>query len=214
MMSGYCSDCGKPLTAGAGFCNGCGASVSQRQQGFAAAQRPPTGYPPPPQQPYQPSFNQSSSYTRRPEREVSGMGWMLEPLRRYADFNGRSRRMEYWMYTLLYVGVFLVLFILMMAGLPWDEMGQDRAVQSDPGPIFWFGFVLMMVWAIANFLPSLAVTVRRLHDQDKTGWFYFISFIPYVGPLVLLVFMFLDGTPGPNQYGDDPKGGGSGDVFR
>ena len=53
-------------------------------------------------------------------------------------------------------------------------------------------------------IPNLAVTIRRLHDQDKSGWWLLISFIPF-GGLVLLVFMFIDGTPGENEYGPSPK---------
>jgi len=54
-------------------------------------------------------------------------------------------------------------------------------------------------------VPSIAVTVRRLHDQGKSGWFYLISLVPYVGGFIVLVFMCLEGTPGPNEYGENPK---------
>ena len=61
-----------------------------------------------------------------------------------------------------------------------------------------------LLW-LAIIIPSLAVTVRRLHDQDKTGWLVLLGLIPFVGGLILLVFMLLEGTKGPNQYGPDPK---------
>ena len=59
--------------------------------------------------------------------------------------------------------------------------------------------------AIALFIPSLAVQIRRFHDQDKSGWFVLLAFIPYVGGLIVLVFMCIEGTPGPNRFGSDPK---------
>ena len=65
---------------------------------------------------------------------------------------------------------------------------------------------------LALFVPSLAVAVRRLHDQDKSGWWLLISFIPF-GGIVLIVFYCLEGTPGPNQFGPDPKGGGDQSTF-
>lgn len=78
-----------------------------------------------------------------------------------------------------------------------------------------FAIVLMVLWAIVAlglFIPALAVTVRRLHDRDMTGWFLFISLVPF-GSLVLLVFMCLEGTRGPNRYGPDPKAPGHRDIF-
>lgn len=223
-MSNYCSDCGKPLATGAGFCGACGASVSQRQQGFSGmgGQQQSGGYAPA-QPPYQPSYGQSSTYSRRPDREISGLSWMIEPYRRYADFNGRSRRMEYWMFTLFQTIVLFVLGGITLAGIPWVELAaHSQAVEQglaagpepQPGPLVWIGGGLLLIWWLASFIPSIAVTVRRFHDQEKSGWFYLLGMIPYVGGLILLVFMFMDGTRGPNQYGDDPKGQGGGDVFR
>ena len=63
-----------------------------------------------------------------------------------------------------------------------------------------------VVAVLAFFIPSLAVTVRRLHDTDKSGWWYLISFIPFVGGIILFIFMCINSTPGSNQYGDNPKG--------
>ncbi|MBB3824208.1 DUF805 domain-containing protein [Xanthomonas arboricola] len=127
------------------------------------------------------------------------MEWMLLPLKRYADFEGRSRRKEYWMFMLLQAIILVVLTI--MFGIAAAVMGGD----GNPGPLAWLVFAIMMIVVLAMMVPSIAVTVRRLHDQDKSGWFYLISFVPYVGGLVVLVFMCLEGTPGPNQYGENPK---------
>lgn len=70
----------------------------------------------------------------------------------------------------------------------------------------------LILLLLATIIPSIAVTVRRFHDQDKSGWFYLLGFIPYVGGIVAFIFMCIDGTPGPNQYGPDPKGGHR-DIF-
>ncbi|MCB2049461.1 MAG: DUF805 domain-containing protein [Novosphingobium sp.] len=149
--------------------------------------------------------------------------WAILPFRRYFDFQGRSRRMEYWSFALLIFVVYLVLVGIMMAG------GASLAAMSgDPsaitsasfGPVFYIGVGLLILFALAVIIPSIAVVVRRLHDRDMSGWWYlgFIvaSMIPFVGfiaSIALLVLMFLPGTPGPNRFGPDPKGPGSTEVF-
>jgi uncharacterized membrane protein YhaH (DUF805 family) len=125
------------------------------------------------------------------------MEYMLMPLRRYADFSGRSRRKEYWMFTLFVVIVEIVLFTWILAATA-TAGGQMTVMVMIPVLL-----VLLMIFGLI--IPSLAVTVRRLHDQDKSGWYYFIAFIPLVGPIVLLVFMCTEGTRGANRYGPDPK---------
>lgn len=130
------------------------------------------------------------------------MEYMLMPIRRYADFKGRSRRKEYWMFVLLQmivIGAFVLLTMLF------------GGAESDLGAIVVILGALVFLGAF--FLPSIAVQVRRFHDQDKSGWFILLGFIPYVGSLVLLVFMCLPGTQGDNRFGPDPKGYGHGGVF-
>ncbi|WP_442800310.1 DUF805 domain-containing protein [Sphingobium sp. C100] len=75
--------------------------------------------------------------------------------------------------------------------------------------------ILLGLLVLALIIPSFAVQVRRFHDQDKSGWFVLLNFIPYVGGLIVLVFMFLEGTKGENRYGPDPKAGAAdvGDIF-
>lgn len=131
------------------------------------------------------------------------MDWMLMPLRRYADFSGRSRRKEYWMFALGVMGVvFLViaLALLMSGGL--SGMAQTGGFLAGP-----FMIVFAVFW-LAIIVPSIAVQVRRFHDQDKSGWFVLLNFIPYLGGLIVLVFMFLEGTRGPNRFGPDSKADG------
>ncbi|WP_447755718.1 DUF805 domain-containing protein [Sphingopyxis fribergensis] len=134
------------------------------------------------------------------------MDWMLMPLMRYADFSGRSQRMEYWMFTLFYI-----LVIALLVGLAiffGGPVGAERTLAEN------YFLVVTGLFIVGTIIPSIAVTVRRLHDQDKSGWFYLLSFVPYVGGIVIFIFMCLEGTPGPNRYGPDPRGGlGYDDVF-
>jgi uncharacterized membrane protein YhaH (DUF805 family) len=151
------------------------------------------------------------------------MEWMLMPLRRYADFSGRSRRMEFWMFQLLNLIVIAVLCLITFGGMPPIGLmaaGDEAALTQDIGPLFWVGMILLMIWALGVLIPSIAVTVRRFHDRDMSGWWYlgFIvaSMIPLVGILAsiaLIVLMALPGTPGPNRFGADPKGQADPEVF-
>jgi len=121
------------------------------------------------------------------------MEWMILPLKRYAEFSGRSCRKEFWMFTLLNI-----IIVLPVA------MGVS-ASKADPTSSLAFVFRgLIVLWVIGTFVPGLAVQVRRFHDQDKSGLFVLLGFIPYIGGLILLAFMLLEGTPGLNQYGPDP----------
>ena len=129
------------------------------------------------------------------------MEWMFMPLKRYADFQGRSRRMEFWMFFLF---LFIVSFVLqILAGiLAAGSMSVDPntgAVVGGAG----MGLIgiIILVFQLAVLVPSIAVGVRRMHDQDKSGWFILI-------PIYNLVLYCMPGTPGPNRFGPDPLGGG------
>ena len=115
------------------------------------------------------------------------MNWFLEPLKKYAVFSGRARRMEYWMFMLGVIVIAVVLVIL--------EIG----VSEGPG-------ILTSLFYLSILLPGIAVGVRRLHDTGRSGWWWFISVIPILGGLWMLVLTLLDSEPGENQYGPNPKG--------
>ena len=113
------------------------------------------------------------------------MEWYLKVLKQYADFNGRARRKEYWMFVLFNVIASIILGAI------------DGAVGS-------YG-ALAGLYGLAVLIPSLAVGVRRLHDIGKSGWMLLVAFIPVIGFIWLLVLLIMDGTPGENQYGANPK---------
>ena len=107
----------------------------------------------------------------------------------YSDFSGRARRSEYWWFTLVNVGILIVISILRAIG----------------GPIGAIGTLAYLIVALGTLIPSIALAIRRLHDTGKSGWFLLISLIPLVGPIVLLVFMFTDSHQSANEYGPSPK---------
>ncbi len=151
------------------------------------------------------------------------MEWMLMPLRKYAQFSGRSRRKEFWMFALLNMIVYTVVFALMFATSGASMFAA--ADSTNPLAIYSAMFsgvgILLALWGLAVFIPSIAVSVRRLHDRDMSGWWYlgFIvaSMIPLIGVIASIAFivvMALPGTPGANRFGPDPKDPGSAEVFR
>jgi uncharacterized membrane protein YhaH (DUF805 family) len=211
-MSSYCSQCGTGLSAGTGFCPSCGKAVP-RPNAFGPIPTPPPAAPQPAYQPQdsytQPSYA-ASSYGGQ-SQQLSGWEWMILPLKRYADFSGRSQRQEYWMFYLLNAIVLTLTIIVALLGVPWTELQTNPDAQ--PNALAFIGIGLLILWILGTLVPNIAVAVRRFHDQNQSGWMYCLSFIPYVGGLILIVFMCFDGTPGSNRYGPDPKGRGAGDVF-
>lgn len=145
------------------------------------------------------------------------MEWMLMPLKRYAEFSGRSRRKEYWMFFLLHL---IVLFAIGIFGAILGTFSPEAFTPEGIGGISTGGIILFSLfglYALAIFIPSLAVQVRRLHDTERSGWWVLLGIIPivnYIGFIVLLVFYCLEGTKGKNRFGDDPKmSDNAGDVF-
>jgi uncharacterized membrane protein YhaH (DUF805 family) len=136
------------------------------------------------------------------------MHWMIMPFKRYADFSGRSQRKEFWMFILFNLIIILSLFIFIGSQGDAADKANDHAAAS--GPAVEIGVAALLIYIVAIIVPSVAVAIRRFHDQGRSGWFFLLSLIPYVGSIVLLIFMVLDGTPGSNRYGPDPKGRTSG----
>ena len=122
------------------------------------------------------------------------MEWATLPLKRYAEFAGRSRRKEYWMFMLLSIGIYIAASIL-------DRIvGMNGMIAGTYGPI-------TALVALGLLVPSLAVSVRRLHDSDRSGWWLLLGLVPIFGEIIVLVFMVLKGTRGATRFGADPKAG-------
>ena len=117
------------------------------------------------------------------------MSWYLACLKKYAVFSGRARRKEYWMFTLF--NMIFGFALGFMAGM----MGSGGESTMSP---------IALIYSLAVMIPGLAVTVRRLHDTDRSGWWFWVALVPFIGPLVLLYFLAMEGTHGSNQYGPDP----------
>jgi uncharacterized membrane protein YhaH (DUF805 family) len=113
------------------------------------------------------------------------MNWYLKVLKQYADFNGRARRQEYWMFVL-----FNIIFAI-VAGALDAALGTWGAIGG--------------LYGLAMLIPGLAVSVRRLHDTGKSGWMLLIGLIPVIGTIWLIVLLVTDSTSGNNEYGDNPK---------
>lgn len=162
------------------------------------------------QQPSYAAANTAGQYAASGASGAAGYGVVKPPARQsdgiwtyfvraftknYAQFHGRARRTEYWGFILFYWLFFvlaLVLDVTLIGGLAAADI-------EFPVPVF------TLIWWLAGILPNLAITVRRLHDQDLSGWLYLICLVPYVGGFVLLVFMFIDSKPYPNKHGASPK---------
>jgi uncharacterized membrane protein YhaH (DUF805 family) len=112
------------------------------------------------------------------------VNWYIGVLKNYAGFSGRVRRTEFWMFVLFNIIAGVILGII------------DALISTQ---------VLSYLYELAVLVPTLAVGARRLHDTGRSGWWQLIALIPIVGTIILIVFWALEGTPGDNQYGSNPK---------
>jgi uncharacterized membrane protein YhaH (DUF805 family) len=119
------------------------------------------------------------------------LSWYLEVLRKYTVFEGRSRRSEYWYFTLFNILISIVLNIV------------DRGIRTYDSKTT-LG-LLGTIYALAVLIPGIAVGIRRLHDTNRSGWWLLIAFIPLIGAIILIVFLAQDSDAGANQYGTNPK---------
>lgn len=115
------------------------------------------------------------------------MHWYTDVIKKYAVFNGRAARPEFWWFALCNAIAFAVIYLVVgiIAG-----RGTGQAVSD--------------LYSLAVFLPSLGVIIRRLHDTNRTGWWYLLVFIPVIGWIVLIVFLATASDPGSNNYGPNP----------
>jgi uncharacterized membrane protein YhaH (DUF805 family) len=119
--------------------------------------------------------------------------WYLRVLTKYAEFDGRARRKEYWMFFL--VNLIISVLIGFATGFIGGMLGLPNTLVT----------MIALVYSLAVLLPGLAVGVRRLHDTGRSGWWLLIALIPILGALILLFFSVQDSEPGSNSYGPNPK---------
>jgi len=119
------------------------------------------------------------------------MRWYLAAFKQYAEFSGRARRKEFWFFALFH---FIVLFIL---------YGIEMIIMNATG--LKIVGILSGIYMLASFIPGLAVSVRRLHDTGRSGWWILVNLVPGIGAVVFLVFMFMDSKFAENRYGPNPK---------
>lgn len=119
------------------------------------------------------------------------MNWYIAALKKYAVFSGRARRREYWFFYLFNI-LFAIVAIMLdnLLGLAFEDTSYG---------------VIYGLYSLAMLVPSLAVTVRRLHDVGKSGWWILIGLVPLIGGIWLLILLLQDSQPGENQYGPNPK---------
>lgn len=116
------------------------------------------------------------------------MNWYLKVVRdNYANFKGRARRQEYWMFAFINL-----IIILILNTIDRVAFSADMAILSS-------------IYGLAILIPGIAVAVRRLHDTDRSGWWALLGLIPIVGTIILIVMMCFDSTPGTNRFGPNPK---------
>jgi uncharacterized membrane protein YhaH (DUF805 family) len=120
------------------------------------------------------------------------MNWYLQVLKKYAVFTGRAQRAEYWWFFLfnLLITVALIFFDMTLGTFSEDT-----------------GYGLLSgLYTLGVLLPNIGVSIRRLHDTGRSGWWLLIGLVPLIGAIVLIVFFVMDSTPGDNQHGPNPKG--------
>lgn len=127
------------------------------------------------------------------------MHYFIDVMKKYCVFNGRASRREYWMFYLWYI------IILSFLSMIFSSVLSSVAEEQKP-MMATIIFIIMMIFFIGTFLPNLGVSIRRLHDISKSGWWILISFIPFIGGIWFLILLMLKGDTGLNKYGPDPYG--------
>lgn len=135
--------------------------------------------------PFTPPATNFQNPNLQPEQQFNMFDWFVKCLKNYATFTGRARRKEFWFFTLVYMLGMIVTIII------------DQVI----GTIALF----TAVWVLGLTIPSISVAVRRLHDTNRTGWFYLIQMVPLVGPIILLIWLATETIPENNKWGSPAK---------
>jgi uncharacterized membrane protein YhaH (DUF805 family) len=139
------------------------------------------------------------------------MHYYFRALKKYADFKGRARRKEFWFFMLWSTIIYFVLGIIDAIGgfqvvlytFPAPTINTETGTETTQLPPFQLG-ILWMLYCIAIIIPTIAISVRRLHDINRTGWLYLLILVCFLGSLALIVLYIIPGTKGENKYGPDP----------
>lgn len=194
----YCKFCGKELNDNALFCNNCGARLSNdNNQTLGISTDSVVSAPQD-----EPSSSDGiadlvNDNNVKKEKQALPMIGFMEAISKcfsnYATFSGRARRSEFWYFylgsTLILLGATLVFGLI---GAAVHSKGQVEGV-------------LLIIVYLLTFMPYWAVMVRRLHDTGKSGWYFWLNLIPYIGALVLLIILSQDSEQDENKYGPSPK---------
>lgn len=190
-----CTKCGQALKDGARFCHECGSRVNNCPKcasplrddaifcgncGTAVENA---------------ASNATVNATRSVAPPVKGMGWYMLAWKKWFQVSGRASRREYWTFVL--VNLLVIVCVAVATTVLFADSDLDSRVLAIR--------VSAGLCAVIIFITTLTCQIRRLHDIGKSGWWILINFVPYVGGFVLLIFTLLDGNPGPNEYGENPK---------
>ncbi len=179
----FCHQCGAKNTEGSKFCKDCGEAINIAPAHSAAAHH----------------------------NEKNLISNFVGVMKKYATFTGRASRREYWMFYLAYMIVaisFTILNVIITSGSQSSysySYGYGYSYGYEPNPIAMIFSLVEFVFFLAIMIPSLAVGVRRLHDTGHSGGFLFISLVPFIGSIILLVSLASEGDSGNNSYGHEPK---------
>lgn len=123
------------------------------------------------------------------------MKWYFMAFKNYFNFSGRSRRKEYWMFTLFNMIIYMIFISLAM------KFNKSLEYTSIRNTIFYIAFFYYLI----TIIPTLSLCARRFHDQNRSGWLTLLILIPSLGAIIIFVFMCINGTKGDNRFGLDPK---------
>lgn len=168
----YCKFCGKQIDDDVTFCPGCGKKVKD-DVGSSSAEQQTTQEQTAQQQTTQQNSNNTDQGQAKP---ITGIGWFVEGIKNYVKFDGRATLKEFWMYYLFYF-----IFYIAVVALDSILLGGKQVFSS--------------LYLIGTFLPTIAVFIRRLHDTNRSGWWYLL-------PIANIIFAATKGDEGPNKYGD------------
>ena len=126
------------------------------------------------------------------------MSAFLNTYKNYFRLSGRATRTEFWLFQLWGIILHILIIVLYIFFGPEPQIQNSKELN----PIEW---ISMLIVFFGYVVPTIALIVRRLHDSNHSGGFFFLLFCTCIGALVVLIFMFLPGTQGPNDYGEDPR---------